>query len=280
MDVASLIQAKRDVLSPAERRVADVVLADPHAVAFGTVASVARAAQTSGGSVVRLTARLGLDGFAALQERVQADLTPARRRAAERIRQPGGRDLLARSVEVAAEAVRATLDAVDRADFEAAVALLATRSRTVFVLAADASQGIGAQFATELAMLRPGVVDVHGTEVAVRRALALLAPGDVVVTLDLPRHDRWLLAALDQAHDADARIVALTASTLSPLAAHAELAFTIASEASGPFDSHVGALALLEALVAGVAERLRSTATDRLERIEAAWRESGALADE
>jgi len=280
VDVASLIRAKRGVLSPAERRVADLVLSDPHAVAFGTVASVARAAQTSGGSVVRLTTRLGLDGFAALQERVQADLTPARRRAAELIRQPKGTDLLARSVEVAAEAVRATLDGVDRADFEAAVALLAARSRTVFVLAADASQGIGAQFATELAMLRPGVVDVHGTEVAVSRSMALLAPGDVVVTLDLPRYDRWLLAALRQAHEADARIVALTASTLSPLATHAELAFTVASEASGPFDSHVAALALLESLVAGVAARLRSSATDRLERIEAAWRESGALADE
>ncbi len=280
MDVASLIQANRDVLSPAERRVADLVLSDPHAVAFGTVASVARAAQTSGGSVVRFTARLGLDGFAALQERVQADLTPARRRAAERIREPGGDDPLARSAEVATEAVRATLDGIDRAAFGAAVALLATRSRSVLVMAADASQGIGAQFATELGMLRPGVVDVHGTEVAVRRALALLSPGDVVVTLDLPRYDRWLLAALDQAHQGEARIVALTASALSPLARHAELVFTIASETPGPFDSHVAALALLESLVAGVAAKLRSTATDRLERIETAWRESEALTDE
>lgn len=280
MDVADLIRAKRDVLSPAERRVADLVLADPHAVAFGTVASVAKAAETSGGSVVRLTARLGLDGFAALQERVRADLTPARRRAAERIREPMDNDLLARALEVAADSVQSTLDGVDRADFDAAVGLLAARSRTVHVLAADASQGIGAQFATELAMLRPGVVDVHGTEVAVSRAMALLAPGDVVVTLDLPRHDRWLLAALDQAAAGEARIVALTASPLSPLAAHAELAFTVASEAAGPFDSHLAALALFEALVAGVAERLRSSATDRLERIEAAWHESGALADE
>ncbi len=280
MDVASLIRAKRDVLSPAERRVADLVLSDPHAVAFGTVASVARAAQTSGGSVVRLTSRLGLEGFAALQERVQDDLSPARRRAAERIRRPGARDPLARSVEVATEAVRTTLDAVDRADFDAAVALLATRSRTVFVLAADASQGIGAQFATELAMLRPGVVELHGTEVAVSRAMALLAPGDVVVTLDLPRYDRWLLAALAQAHRGDARIVAITASALSPLTAHATLAFTVASETPGPFDSHVAALALLESLVAGVAAKLRATAGDRLERIEAAWRESGALSDE
>ena len=86
MDVASMIRANRDALSPAERRVADLVLTDPHSVAFGTVAEVALAAGTSGGSVVRFTVRLGLDGFADLQDRVQTDLTQDRNQAAERIR--------------------------------------------------------------------------------------------------------------------------------------------------------------------------------------------------
>lgn len=274
MDVASLIRANRDVLTPAERRVADLVLSDPHAVAFGTVAAVALAAETSGGSVVRLTARLGLDGFADLQDRVQADLTRERRHAAARIRRPPAADPLGEAVAVASDAVRATLDRVARPAFDAAVALLATRSRSVFVIVADASQGIGAQFATELAMLRPGVTHVQGSEVAVARILAALEPGDIVVTLDLPRYDRWLVAAIEPAHRAGGRIVALTNSELSPLAAHAELVFTVSSEAAGPFDSHIASLALLEALVAGLAARLRTSATERLERIEVAWTET------
>ena len=280
MDVAGLIRERRDVLSPAERRVADVVLRDPHSVAFGTVASVAAAADTSGGSVVRFTARLGFDGFAALQEQVQADLRSGGHQAAERIRRPGSDDLLDRAVSVATDAVHTTLERVARDDFDAAVALLATKQRTVFVIAADASQGIGQQFATELAMLRPGVVHVQGSPVAVARTLALLVPKDVVVTLDLPRYDRWLLTAVEQAHADGARIVALTNSELSPLAAHAEITFTAASDGAGPFDSHIAALALLESLVAGAAVRLRRSATERLEQIESSWKDAQALTDD
>ncbi|HEX2575324.1 MAG TPA: MurR/RpiR family transcriptional regulator, partial [Aquihabitans sp.] len=263
----------------AERRVADLVLADPHAVAFGTVAEVARAARTSGGSVVRTATRLGLDGFAALQDRVRTDLRTADHPAVDRIRRPPADDPLGQAVAVAVAAVGTTLDRVERTAFDAAVARLADPAHQAFVLVADASRGIGEQFATELAMLRPGVTHVHGSEVAVARALALLAPGDVVVTLDLPRYDRWLLAAVGAAHEAGARIVALTGSELSPLADLAELVFPVSSEAAGPFDSHLAALALLEALVAGVAATLQATATSRLERIEAAWRAGATFTD-
>jgi hypothetical protein len=38
-------------------------------------------------------------------------------------------------------------------------------------------------------------------------------------------------------------------------------------------------LALVNALVAGVADRLRRSATERLDRLEAAWTEAGALVD-
>ena len=48
----------------------------------------------------------------------------------------------------------------------------------------------------------------------------------------------------------------------------------------GPFDSYLGALALLSALVAGVADRLRASATESLDRIEDAWSEAGVFIDE
>jgi DNA-binding MurR/RpiR family transcriptional regulator len=280
VDLTALILEHRDELSPAERRVADVVLNDPQAVAFGTVAEVAARGGTSGATVVRLTRRLGLAGFGALQDRVRAELTQDLTRAAERIRRPGPVDLLDRAVELATEGVHHTLDRVDRATFDAATALLARRSHPVFVIVAEASAGILEQFSAELAMLRPGVVEVTGSPVAVARQLAELRTGDAVVTLDLPRYDRWVLDATQRAHDGGGRVVALTDSELSPLAAHAELVFAVSSVSAGPFDSHLGTLALLEALIAGVAPRLRDSATERLDRIESAWTESQALTDD
>lgn len=88
-----------------------------------------------------------------------------------------------------------------------------------------------------------------------------------------------MLAAAAESVAAGGLVVALTDSRLSPLARQAEVAFVVAAEGAGPFDSHVGTLALVNALATGVARKLRRPATDRLDRVEAAWQTAGALTD-
>jgi hypothetical protein len=72
-------------------------------------------------------------------------------------------------------------------------------------------------------------------------------------------------------------VIAITDSPLSPLASLASETFFVAAQGVGPFDSLVGALALVNALVAAVAARLRQTATARLDAIEAAWKATNVL---
>ncbi len=278
--VSQLIRDHRDELSPAERRVADVVVADPQFVAFGTVAELAARAGTSGASVLRLASRLDLDGFTALQEQVRTELTRHLHRAAERIHRPAADDLLGQATIRAVEQLQGTLGAIRSEDFQGAVALLADDARQVFVLASEASHGIGDQFAAELAMVRPGVDQVGGSPVAVHRALADLEPDAVVVALDLPRYDAWLLEAITIVRERGAAVLALTDSQLSPLAVGARLVFVVDGAGVGPFDSHVSALALLEALVAGVATARRASAAEHLARIEAAWVEAEVLRED
>ncbi len=279
MSVSGQIDTHRSDLTPAERKVAGIVLSDPEAVAFGTVADVARRAGASGATVVRLAAKLGYEGFPGLQGAVQEEMARRLRPAAERIRRPEAGDALSRTLAVELDNLTATLEAVDRAALSRALRLLARPRGRVLVLSGDASRGVAAIFATELAMLRPGVEHVAGSPVAVARALAHAGPDDVVVVLDLSRYDRWVLEATDRAAAHGARVVAITDDRLSPLAAHAALAFAVAAAGAGPFDSHTGMLALVNALVAGVADRLRRSATERLDRLEAAWSEAGALVD-
>jgi DNA-binding MurR/RpiR family transcriptional regulator len=280
IDTAELVRAHRDELSPAERRVADVVVADPQFVAFGTVAQLADRAGTSGASVVRFTARVGLDGFGALQDRVRDELTRQIHQASERLEGPDPDDLLGHTAASLSASLQDTLRSLRREDFERAVELLADQDRQVFVLASDAARGIGLQFATELTLVRRGVVNLDGSPVAVHRALADAEPGDVVVALDLPRYDRWLLDAAAAAHAAGARVVALTDSHLSPLAAGAELVFVVGTEPTGPFDSYVASLAVAECLAAGVARHRRRPAAARLTRIESAWADGEVLTQE
>jgi DNA-binding MurR/RpiR family transcriptional regulator len=280
MIVSAQIDAHLRDLTPAERRVAAVVADDPEAVAFGTVADVARRSGASGATVVRLATKLGFDGFVALQAAVRDEMARRLRPASERIRRPAAGDVLGTALAVEMNNVAATLEAVDRAAFDEAVRLLSGRgSGRVFVLSGDASFGVAALFAGELSLLRPGVVPVVGSEVRVARLLADVGPSDVVVALDLARYDRAVIDAAARATSAGAALVALTDSVLSPLAAQAAVSFTASVGGAGPFDSHVGLLALANALLAGVAARLRRSATDRLDRVEAAWRAAAVLTD-
>jgi DNA-binding MurR/RpiR family transcriptional regulator len=295
--VAARVAERRAQLSPAERRVATVVLDQPEAVAFGTVARVATQAATSGASVVRLAAKLGYDGFAGLQAAVQLDIGQQLRPAVERIAGsvPTARDeVVGRTLRSELDNVEHTLRAIEPGAFDRAVTLLAHRSRPVRILAGDAEAGVGAMLATSLGLLRPDVAVVEGSDVAVARQLAQAQASPsavggrtpparrrlVLVAIDLRRYERWVVEHTRRAaSDLGADVIALTDSLLSPLAESATVAFTVQAEGAGPFDSHVGTLALINALVTGVAGRLRRTASPRLSAVEAAWHHAGALLD-
>ena len=287
-DVAVRIEAHRAVLSPSERQVAEVVLRDPETVAFGTVARVASAASTSGASVVRLANRLGYAGFSGLQAAVQSAIGQQLRPAVERIRREHGSDVVSRTLRAELDNVERTLSAVAPEAFDAAVDLLADLRREVLVVAGDAESGVGAMFAAMLALVREDVAQVGGSDVAVARRMAGCGPDTVVVAIDLRRYERWVVDCVGRAVGAGATALAVTDSPLSPLAAmtggqparsHGGVTFTVAAEGAGVFDSHVGTLALANALVTGTAARLRRTAARRLDAVEAAWRAAGALVD-
>lgn len=280
VDVGTRIATYREQLSPAERRVADVVLGDPQLVAFGTVAAVAERAGTSGASVVRLANRIGLDGFSELQAWVQAELASRLGRASDRIRQPVTADLVGRALALELDNVHHTFDGVDRAALDRAVdALAGDGGGVLYLCVADASSGVMAQAGAELAMLRDRVVVLTGGDVAVGRLSSTAGPGDVALVLDLPRYDRSVLETVRRLGRDGVRLIVLTDRALSPLTEKAGEVFLLHAGGAGPFDSYVGALALLNLLVAAVADRLRATATDRLDRVESAWRDADALTD-
>jgi DNA-binding MurR/RpiR family transcriptional regulator len=229
--------------------------------------------------VVRLATKLGFDGFTSLQASVQRDLALQLRPAAVRIREQAAGRAVEAHLRLELENVRATLEGAPEDVVRDAVGALSQMSACIHVISGNASRGVAHQFADELDALRPGVGMLDGNEVRVERELGLLGPGDVVVALDLRRYDRWVVAGATRAKDAGATVVAVSDSVLSPLSAVADLTLVVTAAGAGPFDSHVGTLALLNLVVAGVAEQLRSAATERLERAEAAWTTAGALVD-
>ena len=258
-----------------------VVLERPQLVGFGTVADLAEAASAGAATVVRLAAKLGFDGFSALQASIQRDLSHQLRPAAERIRELAGDQPIARHRSAELSNVQATLDAVDPATLDAVVDLLADTRHEVLVLAGDAERGVALQFATDLAALRPAWRSVSGSDVTVRRQLALSRGRAPTLARDRPAALRALAARRlrpgqgRRAHDRRPhRRAALAAGDGRPPLLHRSRPASVS-----PFDSHVGTLALFDLLVATTAERLKESAADRLQRVESAWAEASSLTD-
>lgn len=276
MEVAQRIREHSADLTTAERRIAEVVLAAPQSIGFGTVADLARAAQVGAASVVRLAGKLGFDGYSEMQQAVQAELMQQLRPAVERIRSA---DLGSRADHAATELanVQATLTGVDAAALSALVARLADLDRAVAVVSGDASAGVARQFVSQLHQLRPGVSLAGGSDVEIRRDLAVLDDNATLIFIDLRRYERWVLEAHKVIAHRGMWSAGVTDSMLSPIAAVADVAFVVAADSTGPFDSYVGVLSLLDLVAIDVAARLRDSATERLAAIEAAWSHHGSL---
>lgn len=277
MNLVSLIDKHRGRLTRAERRVAEGVLKDPQAVAFGTLASVAESVGASGTTIIRLAAKLGLDGFGELQSRAQEELAAQLRPARQRIREPTPGNVVTRTLALELDNLQETLGKVDQASFDEAAKRIAECSGRVLIIAGEGATGVGELLADQLAMLRDGVTNVTGNDLHVGKLLAAAGPDDTVLIIDQRRYDCWILNALKLVARSGAHIISFSDSPLSPLADASASAFTVSACGPGPFDSQVAALALGYALVAAVATLLASSAAARLDQVEDNWRALGAI---
>jgi DNA-binding MurR/RpiR family transcriptional regulator len=281
MDLEERLRQRAETLTPSERRIGATILATPDLVAFGTVADVAATANVGTATVVRFAAKLGYDGYSELQASVRRAVSGQLRPAVERIRDQhavGDGTLIERHADVEEANVRATLEALDETVVDDVIERLADVGHPVLVLSGVASRGVARQFVGDLEQLRPAVRLLDGTPIDIVRTLALAGDDTTLIVLDLRRYERWLLDVLS--HAEGAWTAAITDSVLSPLAATADRALVVSAASAGPFDSHVGTLALLNFFVVGVAAARRDDAALRLDRLEAAWRSADALTDD
>ncbi|HEX5460167.1 MAG TPA: SIS domain-containing protein [Steroidobacteraceae bacterium] len=91
---------------------------------------------------------------------------------------------------------------------------------------------------------------------------------DVLVTFDLRRYQSDIIELAELAKTRRASVVLFTDKLLSPIARVATLVLTCDVDAPSPYDSMVPCPALVEVVIAAVAERSGSTGKRRIGEIE------------
>ena len=260
-----LIAAVGDRLTPAERRIAEVVLAEPTLLAFGTVSELADRVGTSRPSIVRFAHKLGFDGYTRLQSHVRGRLSQRLARPSDRIRDDEG--ML--PAQAALEQGLASVFEAAGGDRLPELADPIVAAANVWIISGETSRAGAHALHSGLTMLRPRVHIVEDHSMG--RDLGNAEPDDVAVVFDFFRYRRRAIRAARTLAAQGVTIVAITDGPLSPLAALTDHWCELGVPAIGPFDSSVPAVAMAELLVAHIADRLHDEATERLDRTEDLW---------
>jgi DNA-binding MurR/RpiR family transcriptional regulator len=259
-------------LSPAERKLARVLLASYPIAGLESVARFAERAGVSPPTVTRFITKLGFRGYPEFQEvlrqEVQARLSSplARYQSEEAPRETDS--LLTSALEVSSRNLQATQELLSHRDVEELVELLTDVRRRVLVLGGRVSGSLARYLAGQLHLLRPGVGLVEIDKTAAAEQLIDLRKGDVLVVFDYRRYQADSIESVRLVSGLGVNVVLFTDPWLSPASAFARQVVVTSVETVGPFDSLVGATAVIEAVVAAVLARLGPRAESRMKSLD------------
>lgn len=267
--VGEVVRQRLNSLSPAERRLARVLLASYPIAGLESVARFAERAGVSPPTVTRFIAKLGFRGYPEFQESLRHEVQARLSSPLARYRDEPKRDS---AVDDALEAwthnLKTTLELLSERDLNEAVELLADVRRRVLIVGGRVSATLARYLAGQLHLLRPGVGLVDSERSAPAQQLIDMRKTDVLVVFDYRRYQQDTIECARVAAGRGCGVVLFTDPWLSPASAFARQVLVTSVETVGPFDSLVGATAVVEALVAAVLRRLGPRAEARMQSLE------------
>ncbi len=259
-------------MTRAERQLATHILRHYPVAALGSITALARAAEVSTPTVVRLCQKLGYKGYpdyqSALRTEVEAMLISP---LAKHDRWAGGvpdTHILNRFADAVVANLQATLGQIDHAEFDAAAALLADPNRAVFAMGGRITHAMADYFVTLMKVVRPDVSLMSGMSNSWPPALLDIKRGDVLLVFDIRRYENSVLQLVELAVEQGAEVILITDRWVSPAATHARHTLSCHIEAPSAWDSTVSILVLVETLLAAVQSLSWSQTEGRLKRLE------------
>ncbi len=266
---------RRDLgrLTPNEKRAAQRLLADYPMAGLDSAARLGEAAGVSAPTVLRMIAKIGYASYGNFQDDLKAEL--AARRATPLTKGLGSAadDPLAAFALAAIDNLRATAANVPRDEFTAVAKLLADPARTAFLLGGRFTDAIADYMAAHLRVLRPNCRRITGQPAAWLDQLLDIDRRSVVLLFDIRRYSADLADFAERANGRGATVVLVTDQWLSPISRVARHVLPAHVAAPSVWDSGVGLLAIVEALLATVATDRGDQGRQRLEALEAIRRE-------
>ena len=272
-DLMRVIQNKFPRLSKGQKLIAEYILENYDKAAFMTASKLGIAAGVSESTVVRFAIELGYSGYPklqkALQELIKNKLTTVQRLELSNDYISNGYTLKG-VLKADMENVRATLEKIDYETFEHVVNNIFEAKR-IYIIGLRSSMALADFVGFYLNLILQNVKTVGSGISDIFEQMITVQEGDLVIGIGFPRYATRTIDALGFAQDRGAKVVAITDSFLSPLAAKADYTLVAQSNMASFVDSLVAPLSVINALILAVGMREKDKISNIFNDLEKIW---------
>lgn len=267
--VVDLVLASVDLLTPAEKRVGQSILATFPSGGLRSASVIAKEAGASPATVIRFVGKLGFAGLPEFQEAVRHDIdrrlrSPFELYAPEQdAPAPFLDEILASEQHILAE----TLGRLDERTL-AEVRRLLTTSPSVWIMGGRFSQSAAHYLYAHLNLFRPDVRFLNSVAAPIPDQIVHARRGVCLVVFDFRRYQADAEFAARYVKSRRGRVIVVTDPYLSPAAHHADRTLIASIERPALLDSHTGATALVDAIVSDILIHDRDAISARLADVE------------
>ncbi len=275
-DILSKIETMMPGFSKGQKLIATYMLEHYDKAAYMTASKLGSVVRVSESTVVRFANELGFDGYPdlqrSLQELIRTKLTSVQRIEITNDRIGDG-EVLAKILTGDIDKIRATLEHIDPAAFDAAVdAILGAKH--IYISGMRSASLLSGFLGYYFNLMFANVHIVQATSSSeMFEQLFRIDRGDVFIGISFPRYSKRIINAIDYAHAKGAVTVALTDSESSPLASGADHLLIARSDMASFVDSYVAPLSVLNALIVALSKKKQEEVSETFEKLEAVWDE-------
>lgn len=263
-------------LSKGQKQLAAYITENYDRAAFITASKMGRIVGVSESTVVRFAYALGYDGYPELQKSLQ-ELIRNKLTSVQRIQLTGDlqpNDVLRSVLKADVSNIRATIDTIDNASFNAAINALLEAKR-IYIVGLMSAAPLAQFLAYYLGFVFDNITVASSTMGNIYEDIFRIGENDVCIGISFPRYSNRTIDALDFAKSKGATIIAITDSVSSPIAEKAEHALIARSDMAGFADSLVAPLSLINAIIVACSLRCRDQVSSTLSQLEGIWGSHG-----
>ena len=275
-NLLSRINEMKSGFSKGQRLIAGFITEHYNKAAFMTAAKLGSTVGVSESTVVRFATELGYDGYPkmqkAMQEMIRDKLTSVQRIEVTQSRISGG-NVLENVLTKDIEKIRRTIEETSKEDFEKAVEAI-SQAGTIYIFAVRSSAALASFLGYYYSLIFENVkvISNYG-ETEIYEKLFRISSEDVIIGISFPRYSNAAIQAMTFAKRRGAKVIALTDSMASPIAAVADDILIAKSDMAAVVDSLVAPLSMINALIVATVLKMDDEVKHTFGMLEGIWQE-------